>query len=148
MVRYEPARRVVRLEHVRFPAPETRYVTRSEKRAAAKKARRRRENMLLAFAAVVAFAGIGWSLSSTWKSTPDLASRPFSTVAVTVAPGDTLWSLAQRYEDPALSPSQRVDMIRQANPNLASALAPGQTLLVPVTAPQFSDQIHLARLTR
>lgn len=110
---------------------------------------RRLEPIALGFAAIVAFVGLGFSFFSSGHST-DLASRHFSTVSVTVAPGDTLWSLAQRYEDHALQPADRIDLIRQANPSLdkTQSLSPGQTLLVPVTSSAAISEIHLAQASR
>lgn len=151
MVRYETARRDVRLQLIEDRSEAgSRQVraNRSRKRSARGNACRRYDNLILAGAALIAFAGLAWTSLSSLKSSPDLANRSFSTVSVTVAPGDTLWSLAQRYEDPALRPAERVDLIRQANPDLSAALVPGQTLLVPVTAGSADTDIHLARLPR
>ncbi|HEX5323274.1 MAG TPA: LysM peptidoglycan-binding domain-containing protein [Capsulimonadaceae bacterium] len=117
---------------------------------AGQRLRRRLEPIFLSLAALVAFIGLACSLFSPAQSSADLATRPFSTVSVTVAPGDTLWSLAQRYEDPSLRPTDRIGLIRQANPNLTavSALVPGQTLMVPVTSSSSISEIHLAKLSK
>lgn len=153
MVRYETAHRAVRLRFsedlTESPSDAFPHTPATPKRTVRRKARRRYDNLILAVAALVAFVALGCTALPSWKTNSDLlADRSFSTVSVTVAPGDTLWSLAQRYEDPALRPAQRMDLIRQANPTIASALVPGQTLLVPVTDGDLAGNIHLARLPR
>jgi hypothetical protein len=63
------------------------------------------------------------------------------TVRVTVAPGDSLWSLSDRYGDPAAGRLERIDALARANglrPN--TRLVAGEKLLVPVTNP-----VELAR---
>jgi nucleoid-associated protein YgaU len=166
MVRYESTRRSVlrkepeifSIESYLAPSVEVRKDRRLAaptrrtprmKLSAARKLRRL-EPAAFAFAAIIAFIGLGCSLFSSLHKSADLASRPFSTVSVTVAPGDTLWSLAQRYEDHALQPADRMDLIRQANPNLGATqtLSPGETLLVPVTSSAVVPEIHLARAMR
>ena len=149
MVRYETPRSAVRLEFSEDPMAHTLPRGSAPQRRRARKPRRRYDNLILAAAGLIALVGLGCTTLPSWKSSPDLlANRSFSTVSVTIAPGDTLWSLAQRYEDPTLRPAQRMDLIRQANPTLASALVPGETLLIPVTAGDPSTNIHLARLPR
>src|SRR5579862_7880036 len=111
-----PLPRVSRLEDrepARSSKPGRRTSTKQRKSA---RRLRRLEPVALGFAAIIAFIGLGFSLFSG-RGGADLSGRPFSTVSVTVAPGDTLWSLAQRYEDPALQPADRIGLIRQANPN-------------------------------
>jgi len=48
---------------------------------------------------------------------------------VTVQPGDTLWSIAQRAE-PKADPRLVVDQLRKANHLNSVVLSPGQTLKV------------------
>ncbi len=63
---------------------------------------------------------------------PVSSAAPVMTV-MTVQPGDTLWSLAQRHGSPRAYILDRVDALAQAN-NLPSnvRLVPGQKLMVPV----------------
>jgi LysM repeat protein len=57
-------------------------------------------------------------------------------VPMTVQPGDSLWSLAQRYGNPETYILDRVDVLAQANKMLAtSSLMPGQRIVVPVSNP-------------
>ena len=51
-------------------------------------------------------------------------------LTVTVAPGDTLWGIAQRVE-PSIDPRAEVAAIREANQLASSALTPGQVLVIP-----------------
>ncbi|MDQ2955668.1 MAG: LysM peptidoglycan-binding domain-containing protein [Actinomycetota bacterium] len=57
------------------------------------------------------------------------ASSIASGVTVTVQPGDTLWSIAQRAE-PNRDPRLVVDQLRKVNHLDSVALTPGQTLKV------------------
>ena len=63
-------------------------------------------------------------------------------IHVTVAPGDTLWSLSQRYGSDKVNIEERIDTLAQANAlSAGTALVTGERLLVPVTNPT-----ELARL--
>lgn len=59
-------------------------------------------------------------------------TRPSTCVRVVVQRGDTLWSLAKRFDVPGSSLPQKVSAIRAANGLPTAALKPGQTLVVPV----------------
>ena len=52
--------------------------------------------------------------------------------AVTVAPGDTLWELAERYGPPDRDLRETVDGIYRANRMTSTRLVAGQRLLIPV----------------
>ena len=71
------------------------------------------------------------------------ATAPIIAVPMTVAPGDSLWSLAQRYGDPNAYILNRVDTIAKTN-GLPSnvALVPGQRILVPVSNPVELDRLR------
>jgi LysM repeat protein len=57
-------------------------------------------------------------------------------VPMTVQPGDSLWSLAQRYGNPETYILDRVDVLAQANKMPATtSLMPGQRIVVPVSNP-------------
>lgn len=94
--------------------------------------RLRRIKALLAIAVLV-WAG-GAASVRVWRGAPRPATPP--TVVMTVRPGDTLWSLARRYGDPAAYMLDRVDALARANrlPH-GAALVPGQKLRVPVQNP-------------
>ncbi|MES1227321.1 MAG: LysM peptidoglycan-binding domain-containing protein [Armatimonadota bacterium] len=58
------------------------------------------------------------------------------TIPMAVRTGDTLWSLAQRYGNPAEPVLDRIDTLAHANGIKASTtLVPGQRLMVPVQNP-------------
>jgi len=91
------------------------------------------ENFVFMGAAVVALAscvvgGVHALVSPTMPMT--------SLTRVTVAPGDTLWTLAQRYAPAGSSTAAEVASIRSANPSLSdgNSLSIGQQVLVPATA--------------
>jgi hypothetical protein len=64
------------------------------------------------------------------------------TIRVTVNPGESLWSLSQRYGNPNIGIQDRVDALAQANGlGAGTSLVAGQRLLVPVSNP-----MELARL--
>lgn len=60
-------------------------------------------------------------------------SRPETehTLVVTVAPGDTLWSLARRYSQKGVSTMDNVAVISTLNGEIEGRLEPGQRLVVP-----------------
>ncbi|MDI6711804.1 MAG: LysM peptidoglycan-binding domain-containing protein [Anaerosomatales bacterium] len=58
--------------------------------------------------------------------------RPSTCVRVVVQKGDTLWSLAKRFDVPGSSLPQKVSAIRAANGLVSAELKPGQELRVPV----------------
>ena len=108
---------------------------------------RRWENLLFAAAAaaVLLFFLAGFALS-LYRTAASSYQSPLTSVAVlpvTVHPGDTLWTYAQKYGSPNVYILDRVDAIARAN-HLASdaALVPGQRLLVPVTDPTKIAQLE------
>lgn len=50
---------------------------------------------------------------------------------VVVGPGDTLWAIAERYEEPGADPRARIDAIARLNGIDAGSIYPGQSLQVP-----------------
>ena len=109
---------------------------------------RRWENMLFAaaVAAVLLFVLASGALS-LYRSAAASYASPLAAAAVlpvTVRPGASLWTYAQKYGASDIYILDRVDAIARAN-HLASdaALVPGQRLLVPVT-----DRTKIAQLTR
>ena len=98
------------------------------------------ENLLFAAAAAAVLLFFAASFAqSLFRTAASSYQSPLSSVAVlpvTVHPGDTLWTYAQKYESPNIYILDRVDAIARAN-HLASdaTLIPGQRLLVPVTNP-------------
>lgn len=89
--------------------------------------RRRRVAALLVGVLLVAGIVVGLSLL------PSVAGRstvPERTTVVQVAPGETLWELAERVA-PESPPQQVVERIRELNGLRGSTVHPGQPLIVP-----------------
>lgn len=97
---------------------------------------------LAGFATVGAGAVFGVRAVAASVTAP-AAARPVAiTLPVSVAPGDSLWTLARRYGDPDAYILDRVDDLARANGLRPGArLVPGQKLLVPVHNP-----VEFARL--
>lgn len=60
------------------------------------------------------------------------ASEPVRVVSVQVQPGDTLWSLAEMYDDNSMDLRHYIFLIERYNKLENDILQPGQTLLIPV----------------
>ena len=115
---------------------------------------RRWENLLFAAAAAAVLLFFAASFAqSLFRTAASSYQSPLTSVAVlpvTVHPGDTLWTYAQKYESSNVYILDRVDGIARAN-HLApdATLILGQRLLVPVTDPtrlaQLESRHHLAR---
>jgi len=70
-------------------------------------------------------------------------------ITMTVANGETLWSLARQYGNPSDSQLDRVDTLAKANGLSAGAmLHPGQRLVVPVENPREASRIQTALAVR
>ena len=54
------------------------------------------------------------------------------TQVVTVAPGDSLWSIARRYSRQDISTMDSIAVISTLNGNISGKLEPGQRLVIPV----------------
>lgn len=120
-------------------------------RPARRRARRQNigENLLFAAAviAVVVFCvmSLAQSVSHT-VSAPYKTALPNIVLPVTVHPGDTLWTYAQKYGAPDAYILDRMETIARAN-HLAptAALIPGQRLRIPVTNPFVIAQLQSQR---
>ena len=55
------------------------------------------------------------------------------TQVITVAPGDSLWSIARRYSLPGGSTMEMITTISALNGNPSGKLEPGQRLVIPAT---------------
>lgn len=64
----------------------------------------------------------------------DRSGATFDTVKVTVLPGDTLWSLAERYPIEGRSTAQTVDLLADINELDGPAIHAGVALSVPAPA--------------
>jgi len=74
-------------------------------------------------------------------------STPLVKMTVAVAPGDTLWALANRYGSPDGNVDEEVEDMADANGiTSATALTPGQRLTITVTNPRMLSAIHPVRL--
>jgi LysM repeat protein len=69
-------------------------------------------------------------LPGAWRAMATAQVEGPSTVAVTVAPGDTLWGIASQI-DPGADPRALIAEIRELNGLAQSGLVPGQVLVVP-----------------
>ena len=103
------------------------------------------ENLLFAAAvvAVLLFCLIGLVQGISRSVTMTDAALPGVVLPVTVHPGDTLWTYAQKYGAPDAYILDRVEMIARAN-HLAddASLVPGQHLQIPVTNPVLIAQLQ------
>ena len=79
---------------------------------------------------VLAVALLVVLLPGAWRAMATAQVEGPSTVAVTVAPGDTLWGIATQI-DPGADPRALIAEIRELNALAQSGLVPGQQLLVP-----------------
>jgi hypothetical protein len=93
--------------------------------------RRRRLAGLLVGVAVVAGIVVGLSQLASAANGPAVPER---TTVVQVAPGETLWQLAERVA-PGSPPQQVVERIRELNGMHGSTIHPGQPLIVPDATP-------------
>jgi len=103
---------------------------------------------LFLVAVIVALVGVGIVIgrSSVGQPGTQTTISPL-TVRVTVAPGDSLWSLARRYGNPDTYIEDNVDAMAKTNGMAAkSRLVVGQRLLVTVSNPVelASLQTHVA----
>jgi hypothetical protein len=87
----------------------------------------RRGVVVLALAVLALGVGLIWLARA---SAPHPAAPPPAPRAVTVAPGDTLWSIAGRVA-PDRDPRAEVAALQQRNHLSGVGLLPGQVLLVP-----------------
>lgn len=83
--------------------------------------------------AIVALAALALLVLGPWRA---MAGAPAGTIptgwtTVTVAPGDTLWGIAEA-TDPGADPRALIAEIKEANHLPASELTPGQQLAVPI----------------
>ncbi len=69
-------------------------------------------------------------LPGAWRAMATAQIEGPTTVAVTVAPGDTLWGIAAAI-DPGADPRALIAEIRELNGLTQSGLVPGQVLVVP-----------------
>lgn len=60
-----------------------------------------------------------------------LVGASISTTEITVVPGDSVWSLAQKYQLPEMTQAETVAWINSTNSLKSDVLKPGQILLVP-----------------
>jgi nucleoid-associated protein YgaU len=84
---------------------------------------------ILGMALAVLFVLGGVALSAGRAAPASPPGRP--AVRVVVAPGDTLWGIAERWAPGGSDPRWEVDAIRSANAVDPANLQPGDVLLVP-----------------
>jgi nucleoid-associated protein YgaU len=128
LVPFEAPRLVIVPDHRARPrlAP---AIQRRPRRRVSSAVRRRRALLAVTAMLVVGLAlPLGGSGGSSHPSGPALAETPGHTVAYTVQPGDTLWSIAQR-ADPSGDPRPLVsEMVAQTG---SDTVTPGQHITVP-----------------
>ncbi len=82
------------------------------------------------FLALVLLLGFVALIAGVVATPGQAADRPAATRSAVVQPGDTLWSIAQRYA-PDRDPYQAIDQIRQLNGITDYTVHPGQRLVLP-----------------
>jgi hypothetical protein len=97
----------------------------------ARRAAKRARFEQIAFAIIGSLAAAATIWTATVVNMPQSAAVPLATV--TVAPGDTLWSLAARVHSSGESTTDTIALIKSANPSIAAgqSLQPGETVVVP-----------------
>jgi nucleoid-associated protein YgaU len=128
LVPFEAPRLVIVPDH-RTRQPLAPAVPRQPRRRASAAVRRRRALLALTAMLVVGLAlPLGGSGGSSHPSGPALAETPGHSVAYTVQPGDTLWSIAQR-ADPSGDPRPLVSKMEAQTGS--DTVTPGQHITVP-----------------
>ncbi len=79
----------------------------------------------IVLAGVVFILSIFFSLSLEKDSTNEYQT-------VLINEGDTLWTIANEYEDHALTKVEFIDWIEEHNEVYAERLQPGQTIVIPI----------------
>lgn len=79
--------------------------------------------LIACFAVGVAAAGAG---------EPSVTQDSSQVVHYTVQPGDSLWSIANRFPDGSSSDYQRVEKLKQVNNLRGGALQAGQSIVIPM----------------
>ena len=111
----------------RSPRAATRRAARQDRRVRVT-ARGRAALLLVMVVLLLAAFAVGRSASS--QATSESPAAAPAAEQITVQPGDTLWSLAERIA-PARDPREVVSQIRRLNGLPTAALQAGQQLLVP-----------------
>jgi hypothetical protein len=98
----------------------------------------------------MAVASVVWFFGSTGvQFIQSRLSRPehIGVAKIVVAPGDTLWKIAETMNTASGQQSDKVDAILSLNPSLSSnePLVVGQTILVPAQESAGQSDLHLAR---
>ena len=121
------------------------------RRRARAKSRKQDNNWFVAMIAVLAFFIIGIAVSSfraDIESSMSTVGAASNKVAVTVKPGDTLWTFAHRYGAPGNYILDNVDAIARDNAiDPTSTLVPGQRLTIRVENPAVIAKLqHASRV--
>ncbi len=88
--------------------------------------------VVLALAGIALATTVARSAGLKGEKKSALLSRVTRTQVVTVAPGDSLWSIARRYGSQGSSTMESISVISTLNGDLSGQLEPGQRLVVPV----------------
>lgn len=89
----------------------------------------------LTVAGVALAATVARSAAPLRDKTAQRLPEIICTEVVTVAPGDTLWSIARRYSVRGTSTMDSIAIISTLNGDISGKLEPGQRLVVPAAAP-------------
>jgi hypothetical protein len=128
LVPFEAPRLVIVPDH-RTRQPLVTTTNRRPRRRVSAGVRRRRALLAVTALLVVGLAlPLGGSGGSSHPSGPALAETPGQSVAYTVRPGDTLWTIAQR-ADPTGDPRPLVAQMEQQTGS--DTVTPGQRISVP-----------------
>lgn len=114
------------------PGVPARVVSRPAQAGAAGLRLTARGRRLLTVLALVAATGASVALGALVGTAANPSSSSATTTTVTVAPGQTLWSLASAAAAPGEDPRDVLEQIADINGLASADLAVGQELLVPV----------------
>ncbi|WP_160118363.1 LysM peptidoglycan-binding domain-containing protein [Bacillus sp. V59.32b] len=62
-------------------------------------------------------------------------------LSVTVSSGETLWELAERYENDDMTRNQFIDWIEKHNELQAESLKPGEEIVIPIAKSENVNQL-------
>ncbi len=72
-----------------------------------------------------------------------VAGEPLQVITVIVEPGDSLWKIAERYDDNSMDLRKYIHIIKEYNHLKSSQLQPGQIIKVPI----YGEQVDIIALT-
>jgi hypothetical protein len=104
----------------------------ARKKIRAIRARQRRQMLRRVLVAGLTVGGLALAATVARSAAPQSTATNPQTQIITVSAGDTLWTVAGRFGDRALSTSERIEELSALNNGLSGRLIPGQRLIVPI----------------